>query len=282
MKDLYQTLGVPRHASNDEIKRAYRRLARRVHPDSDPGNPCADADFRELATAYEILGNPGKRVRYDRGEIDASGRPHRGATRPRHETGPGPSHDRSRRRSDRDDTDVRVKGSDVSYSLTISFREAAYGVTSHITTTTGKRIAVSVPPGAFEGQILRLKGEGLGGMGGCGAGDALVEIRVKPDPLFDRRGDDVRVEVPVTLAEAVLGGRIETPTIGGAAMVTVPAGSNSGTVLRLRGKGIARADGSCGDQYVSLKVVLPPEPDTEFVRFVKVWSEKHPYRVRRD
>jgi len=121
----------------------------------------------------------------------------------------------------------------------------------------------------------------MGGMGGRSAGDALVEIHVEPHPSFDRQGDDVRVEVSVTLAEAVLGGRIETPTIDGAAMVTIPAGSNSGSVLRLRGKGMARADGSCGDQYVSLKVVLPTKPDAEFVHFVKSWSLKHPYQVRR-
>lgn len=281
MKDPYQILGIPRHAGIDEIKRTFRRLARRIHPDSDPGNPCAEADFKELAAAYEILSNPGKRARFDRGEIDASGSPRRGACRPDQERDKESSVDRSRRRSDRDNTGFRVKGADVAYSLTIAFLEAATGVTKQIGTTTGKRLAVRVPPGAFEGQILRLKGEGMGGMGGHSAGDALVEIHVKPHPSFDRQGDDIRVEVSVTLAEAVLGSRIETPTIDGAAMVTIPAGSNSGTVLRLRGKGMARADGSCGDQYVSLKVVLPTKPDAEFVHFVKSWSLKHPYQVRR-
>lgn len=281
MKDPYQILGVPRHAGIDEIKRTFRRLARRIHPDSDPGNPCAEADFKELAAAYEILSNPEKRARFDRGEIDAMGRPCRGAYRPDPERDKESSDDRSRRRSDRDNTGFRVKGADVAYSLTVAFLEAATGVTKHIGTTTGKRLAVRVPPGAFEGQILRLKGEGMGGMGGRSAGDALVEIHVKPHPSFDRQGDDIRVEVPVTLAEAILGSRIETPTIDGAAMVTIPAGSNSGTVLRLRGKGMARADGSCGDQYVSLKVVLPTKPDAEFVHFVKSWSLKHPYQVRR-
>jgi DnaJ-class molecular chaperone len=280
MKDPYQILGVPRHAGIDEIKRTFRRLARRIHPDSNPGNPRAEADFKELAAAYEVLSDPGKRARYDRGEIDASGRPRRGAQRRDRESGKESSDDRSRRRSDRNDTGFRVKGADVVYSLTVTFREAATGVTRHIATTTGKRLAVRVSPGTVEGQILRLKGEGMGGMGGRDAGDALVEIHVKSDPLFDRRGDDIRVEVPVTLAEAVLGSRIKTPTIDGAAMVTIPAGSNSGTVLRLRGKGMARADGSCGDQYVSLRVVLP-KPDAEFVHFVKRWSVKHPYQVRR-
>jgi DnaJ-class molecular chaperone len=280
MKDPYQILGISRHAEIDEIKRTFRRLARQIHPDSDPGNPRAEANFRELAAAYEVLSDPGKRARYDRSEIDAGGRPRRGARRTDQERGKESSNDRSRRRSDRNDTGFRVKGADVVYSLTVSAREAATGITKHINTTTGKRLAVKVPPGAFEGQILRLKGEGMGGMGGHAAGDALVEVQVEAHPLFDRKGDDIRVEVEVTLAEAVLGGRIETPTIDGAAMVTIPAGSNSGTVLRLRGKGMARADGGCGDQYISLKVVLPPNPDTEFVHFVKRWSERHPYRVR--
>ena len=281
MKDPYQILGIPRHAGIDEIKRNFRRLARRIHPDSDPGNPSAEADFRELAAAYEILSDSGKRARYDRGEIDASGRPRRSAQRSDQDSRKKSSDDRTRRRSDRNDAGFRAKGVDVAYSLTVTLREAATGVTKHIGTTTGKRFAVRVPPGAFEGQILRLKGEGMAGMGGRTAGDALVEVHVNPHPSFDRQGDDIRVEVPVTLAEAVLGSRIETPTIDGAAMVTIPAGSNSGTVLRLRGKGMARADGSCGDQYVRLKVVLPTKPDAEFVHFVKHWSVKHPYQVRR-
>jgi DnaJ-class molecular chaperone len=281
MKDPYQILGIPRHAGIDEIKKTFRGLARRIHPDSNPGNPSAEAEFKKLAAAYEILSDPGKRARFDRGEIDSSGRPRRGAHRPDQECQSKSSDARSRRRSDRNDTGFQVKGADVVYSLTVTFGEAANGVTKLIGTTTGKRLAVRVSPGAFEGQVLRLKGEGMGGMGGRSAGDALVEIHVTPHPLFDRQGDDLRVEVPVTLAEAVLGGRIETPTINGAAMVTVPAGSNSGTILRLRGKGMARADGSCGDQYVSLRVVLPSKPDAEFVHFVKRWSETHPYQVRR-
>lgn len=281
MKDPYQILGVPRHADTDEIKRSFRRLARSIHPDSNPGNPSAEADFRELAAAYEILSNPGKRVAYDRGEVDAVGRPRRRTSGSDHENGDKSSAERARRRSDHKDAGFRVKGVDVAYALTVTLREAAAGVTKHIVTTMGKRLAVRVPPGAFEGQVLRLKGEGMAGMGGHTAGDALVEVHVSSDPSFDRQGDDVRVEIPVTLAEAVLGCRIETPTIDGAAMVTIPAGSNSGTVLRLRGKGIARADGSCGDQYVRLNVVLPTKPDAEFIHFVKRWSMKHPYQVRR-
>ena len=280
MKDPYLILGIPRHADTDEIKRTFRRLARQIHPDSDPGNPRAEANFRELAAAYEVLSDPGKRARYDRGEIDSGSGPRQGARRPDHERDKESSNNRSRRRSDRNDAGFRVKGADVVYFLAISSREAATGITRHINTTTGKRLAVKVPPGAFEGQILRLKGEGMGGMGGRAAGDALVEINFEGHPLFVRQGDDIRVEVKVTLAEAVLGSRIETPTIDGTAMVKIPAGSNSDTVLRLRGKGMARANGSCGDHYISLKVVLPPHPDTEFVHFVKRWSEKNPYRVR--
>ncbi|MGF1640113.1 MAG: DnaJ C-terminal domain-containing protein [Rhodospirillales bacterium] len=280
MTDPYQVLGVPRHADPDEIKRAFRRQARRVHPDSDAGNPSADENFKRLAAAYQLLSDPARRARYDRGEtVDGFGHARRETSRP---NGDRPrSENRHRRRSDRAGFGTGIDGTDVAYALTISFREAARGAVRHLASATGKRLSVKVPPGAVDGQVLRLKGEGMGGLGGGAAGDALIEVRVTPDPQFERTGEDIRVELPVTLAEAVLGGRVETPTIDGAALVTIPSGSNSGTVLRLRGKGIGRADGSCGDQYVRLTVVLPDIPDTDLVRFVTRWSEKHPYRVRR-
>jgi len=278
MRDPYVVLGVSRTAGADEIKTAYRRLARECHPDADPGNPWAEQEFKELAQAYALLSDATARARYDRGEIDANGTGRRGRR-----TRPGGS---SGAKTGGHGRIVKIKGANVSYEVTVGLLDAAHGVTKTLDTTSGKTLSVRIPPGTTDGQVLRLKGQGMPGFGGGGAGDALVEVHVEPRPDFERDGDDVRIEVPVTLAEAVLGGRIEAPTIDGPVSVTVPPGSNTGTVLRLRGKGLARNDGDGdgggrGDQYVSLRVVLPPKPDPELTRFVEQWSTAHPYTVRR-
>lgn len=280
MRDLYDILGVARGASPEDIKKAYRRLARERHPDRDPSNPWAENEFKELAAAYTLLSDPKRRARYDRGEIDATGAPR---TRPgRANRGPGakPSDRAFRGRAGRDGGGVKVNGADVEYALSVSFGDAALGATHHIELTSGKRLKVAIPPGTRNGQILRLKGQGMPGMGGGRDGDALVDIQVAPDPVFRAEGDDVHIELAVTLAEAVLGARIQTPTLDGAVALTVPAGSNTGTLLRLKGKGLLRADGGRGDQYVRLAVVLPSKPDAEFVDFVRRWSEKNPYPAR--
>ena len=278
MRDPYVVFGVSRSAGADEIKAAYRRLARECHPDADPGNPWAEQEFKELAQAYALLSDPAARARFDRGEIDADGMGRRGR-RPRPG---GPSGGKSSNRG----RTVKIKGANVSYEVTVGLLDAARGVTRTLDTTSGKTLSVRIPPGTTDGQVLRLKGQGMPGFGGGGAGDALVEVHVEPHPDFERDGDDVRIEVPVTLAEAVLGGRIEAPTVDGPVSVTVPPGSNTGTVLRLRGKGLARNGGEGdgddrGDQYVSLRVVLPPKPDPELTRFAEQWSAAHPYSVRR-
>ena len=266
MRDPYRVLKVARDAGGDTIHKAFRALAREMHPDSDPANPWAEEEFKELSAAYDFLSDAGKRDAFDRGEIDAAGTP-RGRGRPRRGGRAGP---------------LKVRGADVSYALQVDFLEAAHGTARRVAMTNAKRLNVQVPPGTRDGQTLRLDGQGMPGVGGGGAGDALVEISVKPDPLFARRGNDVLIEVPVTLQEAVLGAPIEVPTIDGTVSVTVPEGSNSGSVLRLRGKGIQRPSGGRGNQLVTLKVVLPGKKDRAFTDFVRRWGPKNPYAVRRD
>jgi DnaJ-class molecular chaperone len=277
MRDLYDILGIARGASPEDIKKAYRRLARERHPDRDPSNPRAETVFKELAAAYALLSDPKKRARYDRGEIDATGAPRARPGRANRGPGAKPSD-----RAFRGRASVKINGADVEYALSVSFADAARGTTHHIDLTSGKRLKVAIPPGTRPGRILRLKGQGMPGIGGGRDGDALVEIQVAPDPVFRAEGDDVHIDLPVTLAEAVLGARVPAPTVDGAVALTVPAGSNTGTVLRLKGKGLPSADGGRGDQYVRLAVVLPPKPDAEFTDFVRAWSAKNPYPARPD
>jgi len=286
MKDPYDILGVARTASADDIKKAYRRLARELHPDNNQGTSRAEERFKDLSVAYDLLSDATKRGRYDRGEIDAHGHP---ATR----RGPFASgagrRPRSRsafeeffkRRDARQNANVTIDGSNVSYSLKVAFLEAAKGANKHVTMTNGKRLAVTIPPGTRSGQVLRLKGQGMDGIGGGKDGAALVEILVEPDPLFVLDGDDIHLEFPVSLPEAILGARLEVPTIHGAVHLTVPEGSNSGTRLRLKGKGIDNPKTKVrGNQYVTLKVVLPKKIDKELTEFIREWSGDNDYDVR--
>ncbi len=280
MKDPYDILGVRRRASQQEIKRAYRTRARELHPDNNPGSRWAEDDFKDLAAAYALLSDPETRAAFDSGDIDANGtRVRRGTWSRGRGPGRGPFKPDVRRQRGKGAT-IKVRGADISYAVDADFLEAAHGIVKRIALTDGRTLEVRVPAGTEDGQTLRLKGQGTAGIGGGDAGDALVEVRVAPHPLFVRKGADVHVEVPVTLPEAVLGGRIEAPTIDGPVTVTVPEGANSGTVLRLRGKGLAQRNGGRGDQYVTLKVVLPPKPDKDLAAFVRKWGAKHPYRVR--
>lgn len=287
MKDPYKILGVSPDASPDELKKAYRRLARELHPDSDPGNPWAEDEFKELATAYDLLSDPGRRARHDLGETDVAGR-WRGSSRRRPKTA-RPKARKSRKpdgagRTKRGKTEgLKIKGADVEYTLRVDFLEAAKGVLKHIDMANGKRLKVAIPAGSEDGRVLRLKGQGLPGFGGAVDGNAHVEVLVDPHPQFRREKNDVHVDVPVTLPEAVLGGAIEVPTIDGMVKLTVPMGSNTGTRLRLRGKGVPggkKGTGARGDQFVHLRVVLPKKPDKAFIRFVEKWAPDHAYRVR--
>jgi DnaJ-class molecular chaperone len=300
MQDLYKVLGVTKSASQEEIKAAYRKLAKKLHPDLNPGNQEVEKEFKEVSQAYAILSDTEKRKQYDNGEIDASGQetPRQGFYKTYASSGGGKydpfdigdifsseevfSDLFGRQRARRRGAPLRQRGADVSYRLSVPFLEAATGAKRRVQFSEGKRLEVNIPAGTEDGQALRLKGQGLPGVNGGEAGDAYVEITVEPHPFFTRKGSDIHVEVPVSLSEAVLGGSISVPTVEGNVSMKIPAGSNSGKTMRLKGRGVAdRKSGAQGNQYVTLKVVLPEEPDPELKEFVESWAETHAYNPRR-
>ncbi|MFM2044375.1 MAG: hypothetical protein RLY86_2951 [Pseudomonadota bacterium] len=314
MRDPYQILGVVRSATADDIKQAYRRLAKQYHPDLNPGRADIEMKFKEVNAAYSLLSDPEKRARFDKGEIDASGaerpdstfrRAYAGAG-----TGAGPGAGGARGRANPFDFDedpfadlfgaarrrygagagagaaggagVKAKGSDVAYSVTVPFTDACIGTKRRLTLTTGKSIDITIPPGTRDQTKLRLKGQGLAGLGGAGAGDAIVEVVVTPHPFFTRKEDDIHLETPVTLQEAILGASIKVPTLDGLVQVRVPKGANSGTMLRLKGKGVFNPDRKIhGDQYVKLTVMLPEKVDAELAAFIEKWAKTHDYDPRK-
>jgi len=286
--DPYAILGVPKGASEEDIRRAFRKLAKELHPDVTRGT---DERFKKVSSAYEILGDPEKRRAFDRGEIDARGEPRRDGFRrytrgARAGAGAG-SEDfgfgdifsdvfggaRAGTRSG-----FAVKGHDIRYSLDVEFLEAARGTTKRVTLPAGGTLDLNVPAGVSDGQVLRLKGKGARGLGGAESGDALVEIRVRSHPMFKRSGDDVMVEVPITIDEAVLGAKVEVPTVSGRVQLTVPKGTSSGRVFRLKGKGIKNAVRSePGDQLVTVRIVLPDVVDDSLAYFFSEWRQKNSY-----
>ena len=286
MRDPYDILGVASTSSADDIKKAYRQLARDHHPDRHPDDPAAAEAFKDISAAYGLLSDPDKRKRFDAGELDGQGneraraRGWGGARSPfedlfRHHRARAGFGDGAR------GARVQTKGANVSYTLKIKFLDAVLGAKRRVAMTNGKHFYVTVPAGTEDSQVLRLKGQGMPGFGGGAPGDALVEIHVTPDDIFTRTGNDILVEVPITLGEAILGGKVDVPTIHGTVTMGIPAGANTGTKMRLKGRGIKQAKGSAGDQYVSLTVVLPEDPDAELTDFIRTWSAKHPYTVRR-
>ena len=307
----YEVLGVKPNASADEIRKAYRKLAKEFHPDLNPGKPAAEARFKAVSAAHELLSDPEKRARYDRGEIDESGaerprysyRPHaEGAQgwkyQPEGEMdigdlddlfamfgrGGGAGGARGGPRGGRSGEGFSMPGPDRHYSLTIDFVRAATGGKERLGLSPSEWLDVTIPPGIEEGQILRLKGKGGPGFGGGPPGDALIEIHIAPHPFFRREGEDIHVELPVSLSEAVLGARVPVPTVTGPVTMTIPRGSDTGAQLRLRGKGIhRRRQGKevTGDQYVTLKVVIGASDDAELAKFLEDWAEKHPTDPRR-
>lgn len=299
MPTPYEILGVQPSASGDDIKKAYRALAKKLHPDLNPGNKRVEQQFKEVSAAYDLLSDPAKRARYDRGEIDASGaeRPDRSFYRRYAEGREGAKYQDfgldedsfvddlfanlfRQRRQER--PSMHMRGADVTYVAAVDFVEAAVGAKKRLTLTDGKTLDVTIPPGTEDGQTLRLKGQGLQGVGGGAAGDAYIEVKVAPHPLFSRKDNDVHIELPITLPEAVLGATISAPTIDGPVSLKVPSDSNTGSTLRLKGKGIVdRSTGKRGDQYVRLKVVLPDRADPELTDFLEKWSRRHPYAVRK-
>jgi DnaJ-class molecular chaperone len=282
--DPYQTLGVKKDASQDEIQKAYRRLAKKLHPDLNPGNKQAEEQFKEVSQAYDLLGDADKRARFDRGEIDASGaeRPRQRYYRDFAEGASSYSTDSGFADFGADDFlseifgrqargNVRMRGQDVHYRLPLGFLDAINGGKQQLTLPDGSVLDVTIPPGTRDGQVLRLRGKGRPGIGGGPAGDALIEIEVRPHHIFTRKGDDIHVELPISLREAVLGGKVSVPTPSGAVTMTVPKWSNTGTVLRLKGQGVPKRGGGRGDEYVALKVMLPERPDPELEKFVSQW-----------
>lgn len=274
--DLYRILGVAMDASAEEIKKSYRRKAREMHPDLDPGNPWAEDEFKSLSAAYQILSDPVRRAQYDRGEISAEGRKRR--TKP--EAAAKPAKEKSRKSGFegffRKRAGPDIDGVDVNYTLNVDFLDAARGTNTELSTTNGAVLKVSVPPGTISGQVLRLKGQGMRGFGEGRDGDALIEVDVAAHPVFRCKGRDIYTDVPVDLETAVLGGKLQIETIDGMVNVSVPQNANTGTRLRLKERGLAdggRKSGARGDHFVTLVLTLPKNADPELAEFIRKRAE---------
>lgn len=294
----YSVLGIAKDASDTDIRKAYRKLAKELHPDLHPGNQAAEERFKAVSAAYHLLGDPELRARFDRGEIDASGadRPEQGFYRNYADTDGGGRYytasgyedlsdvsdifaemfgRRGRRRGGLD-----TRGQNVRYRLDVDFLDAVNGARRRITLPDGNELDLTIPPGVDTGHVLRLKGKGAPGIGNAPAGDALVEIGIRPHSLFRRDGNDILMYLPITIDEAILGARIEVPTIAGRVKMTVPKGASTGDVLRLKGRGVTDRNGPAGDQKVILRIVAPKEIDRELEEFMRVWRERHRYDPR--
>jgi DnaJ-class molecular chaperone len=296
-RDPYEVLGVAKTAAADDIKKAYRKLVKQLHPDLHPGDKKAAERFKEVASAYDIVGDEAKRAKFDKGEIDAAGqeRPeqkfyreyaNRGGAR--HYGPEGSGFEDLGEFSDlfsdlfgqAQARGANMRGRNVHYKLEVDFLTAATGGQQRITLPDGKQLGVNIPEGVADGQTIRLKGLGHPGRGKGEAGDALIEIHVRPHAQFERKGDDVLSEVAISLDEAVLGGKVEVATISGRVAVTVPKGASSGQTLRLKGKGVKGKRGAVGDQLIRLKIVMPKTIDDELETFMKGWRERHAYNPR--
>lgn len=288
--DPYAALGVPKSSSAEDIRKAYRKLAKELHPDVRPNDKATEERFKRVTAAFNLLTDPTQRGRFDRGEIDADGN-----ERPQFQPGGGfggfagaGAGARARTGGGRSDVfeDLfdglfsrgggsrgfgQQRGEDVRYRMEVDFLDAVNGGRRRVTMSDGRSLDLAIPAGLNSGQTLRLKSQGLPGAGGGPAGDALVEITVGVHPVFKREGDDIRMDLRVSLAEAVEGGRVPVQTPSGAVTLSVPQGSNSGDLLKLRGKGVQTRP-TPGDLLVRLLIVLPRKDDQELRDFVKTWS----------
>jgi DnaJ-class molecular chaperone len=326
MRDPYEILGVQKNATPAAVKSAYRRLAKKLHPDANKTDKAAATKFSELNAAYEIVGDEGKRKAFDRGEIDAEGKPRfqgfpGGGARGPWGAGAGAGqdgrfehftwgNDGSARASGRaggggrggiDDILKEMFGGagagrrsqpfeqedlggqqsrDVTGTVSITLNEVLTGTSRRVHLPTGKEIDAKVPPGLADGQTIRLKGQGMPGPRGA-AGDALITVMFADHPLFKRDGLNLRLELPVTLYEAVLGGKVRVPTLDGAVELAIPAGTSSGRTMRVKGKGLPGKDAP-GDLYATVRIVLPERGDPELDELMKKWRDGKPYDPRRD
>ncbi|GAB4147192.1 MAG: J domain-containing protein [Sphingomonadales bacterium] len=311
MNDPYAVLGVAKTASDAELKKAYRKLAMEYHPDRNRDNPAAAERFKEVSAAYDFLSDPDRRRQYDAGEIDAEGRPkapfgydYAGAGGP----GAGAQHyefrgspedlfrdlfgfgggasfedlgEAQRGSAGRRGFRPQRRGQDINYSLTVDFLDAARGGEKTLTLQGGKTLKVKIPSGLKSGQQIRLAGQGQPGLLGGPAGDALITVTVRDHPFFSRDGDNLLLNLPITLPEAVLGGKIKVPTLEGSVMLSIKKGTSSGQTLRLAGKGFAKGKGGeRGDQLVTVQIVLPEDQDGALASAIEQWQKNHSYRVR--
>jgi len=297
MRDPYSVLGLSKSASAADIKKSYRRMAKKYHPDANSDDKKASEKFSEISAAYEILSDEKKRAQFDHGEIDAEGHPvfHPGAGGPFGGGAQGSPFGGGGQGFSAEDIfsgifgnqrpgargrTMRMKGQDRQYTLKVDFLDAVNGATKRITLPMGKTLNVKIPAGVNDGQVIRLKGQGEPGIGGGPAGDAMVAIEVGTHPLFERDGKTLKLELPVTLYEAVLGGKVEVPVPGGSVQLSIPAGSSGGRVLRLKGKGVHPKGASAGDLLVKLRIAMPPKVSPELEDLMKKQAGDNPYNPR--
>jgi DnaJ-class molecular chaperone len=313
-RDPYQELGVPRSASADEIRKAFRKLAKANHPDTNPGDKAAEERFKRVSAAFDIIGDAEKKKKFDAGEIDADGRPayggfaggqgpwgHRPAGSYESNFGRGGAYRESFEGVDLGDIlgemfgggratgagggrgggfgPFSQRGADVRARLEIDLEDSIRGGKKRIAFSDGRTIDVTIPKGAQEGQTLRLKGQGAPGR--AGNGDAFIELALAPHPIYRREGEVLVMDVPVTVYDAVLGGKVEAPTPDGPVTLTVPKGANTGSKLRLKGKGLVDGQGRRGDLFARLVVTLPDVVTPELEAFAEEWRKKRPYQPRR-
>ncbi len=315
MRDPYTVLGVSRTASDEDIKLAYRKLAKKYHPDLNPGKKDIELKFKEINAANDLLGDPEKRKKFDRGELNAEGNETRQQySYRRANPNPGQSSGGNADFNDFVAEDIfadlfggvrakgtrfhsnsgwgngadpfasareRARGGDTHEPISVSFLDAALGAKKRVTLQSGKTLEITIPAGTQTGKKMRLKGQGYPGMNEATGGDAILEITVEPHAFFTTKGNDLYLELPITLQEAVLGGNVHAPTLEGQVEIKVPKGANTGTTLRLRGRGIVDPQGVRGDQYVKLKVTLPDTPDEQLTKFIEKWSVSHAYDPRK-